>query len=514
MSARLIIGDARHLELIEAMTECAFELGKTAAAIAQRAAPSDTAGFLAASAEARHCFFAVRMGIRLTMAQRAAARAAATPAERLERERPDPPEREDDGDDERLEVEREREGDYELVSLPRFLKRLGVVAANAERRRDDLPPHIADTTLPTLKALLAEAQPPPERSAPVAVLARPSAPPAARSRLLNSSGPPRPPAAAAPAAPVGLITTATLRYPTHGHGRGTFVLPPSPSSRTAAGRSGTREDRARRKIPLMRSSARCAAAPARLSRRGKRGRNHMILIGQYDSPFVRRVAIAMRLYGMTYEHRPWSVFGDAERLAAFNPLRRVPTLVLDDGAALVESGAILDWLDEQVGRDRALIPASGVARRDALRVCGLASGLADKAVSLVYERVIHERATRPGWTAAAPRWAGCWTCWTPSAPASRRGGSASAPDMPTSSWAACCVSCARPTRTCSIPPAGRRWRPTRTPARRCPSSPPSCSRSTSPRRKPEARVRRAALSRRLRRAGSWPRRHTTAANAR
>lgn len=122
----------------------------------------------------------------------------------------------------------------------------------------------------------------------------------------------------------------------------------------------------------------------------------MILIGQYDSPFVRRVAIALRLYRMDYEHRAWSVFGDAEALAQFNPLRRVPTLVCDDGTALVESGAILDWLDEQVGPEEALIAASGASRRDTLRICALASGLADKAVSLVYERVIHERAT-PVW---------------------------------------------------------------------------------------------------------------------
>ena len=124
----------------------------------------------------------------------------------------------------------------------------------------------------------------------------------------------------------------------------------------------------------------------------------MILIGQYDSPFVRRVAIALRLYGMAYEHRPWSVFGDAEKIAAFNPLLRVPTLVRDDGEALVESGAILDWLDEQAGPDRALIAASGPERRAALKVCALASGLADKAVSLIYERVVHARAT-PGWIA-------------------------------------------------------------------------------------------------------------------
>ena len=40
----------------------------------------------------------------------------------------------------------------------------------------------------------------------------------------------------------------------------------------------------------------------------------MFLIGQYDSPFVRRTAIAMRLYGLSFEHRPWSTFGDAETI--------------------------------------------------------------------------------------------------------------------------------------------------------------------------------------------------------
>ena len=109
----------------------------------------------------------------------------------------------------------------------------------------------------------------------------------------------------------------------------------------------------------------------------------MILIGQYDSPFVRRVAIAMTLYGMAYEHRTWSVFGDAERLGEINPLRRVPTLVCDDGVALLESHLILDYLDELAGPDCALIAASGLARRDALRICALACGIADKAVSLL-----------------------------------------------------------------------------------------------------------------------------------
>ena len=116
----------------------------------------------------------------------------------------------------------------------------------------------------------------------------------------------------------------------------------------------------------------------------------MFLIGQYDSPFVRRVAIALRLYGLSFEHKPWSTFGDADTIAPYNPLRRVPTLVLDDGEALIESTAILDYLDELVGPDKTMLPRSGVDRRKHLRICALATGLGDKAVSLLYERVLRK----------------------------------------------------------------------------------------------------------------------------
>ncbi|WP_027582093.1 glutathione S-transferase family protein [Bradyrhizobium sp. Ai1a-2] len=116
----------------------------------------------------------------------------------------------------------------------------------------------------------------------------------------------------------------------------------------------------------------------------------MILIGQYDSPFVRRTAIALRLYGLPFEHRPWSTFGDGDKIAAYNPLRRVPTLVLDDGEALIESAAILDYLDELVGPEKAMMPANGIERRRHLHICALATGLGDKAVSLVYERVLRK----------------------------------------------------------------------------------------------------------------------------
>lgn len=115
----------------------------------------------------------------------------------------------------------------------------------------------------------------------------------------------------------------------------------------------------------------------------------MILIGQYDSPFVRRVGIALTLYGVTFEHRPWSVFGDAEKIAPFNPLIRVPTLVLDNGTSLIESHSILDYLDSLVPAERAMFPREEPARHQALKVAALATGLAEKAVSLFYEQRLH-----------------------------------------------------------------------------------------------------------------------------
>jgi glutathione S-transferase len=115
----------------------------------------------------------------------------------------------------------------------------------------------------------------------------------------------------------------------------------------------------------------------------------MILIGQYDSPFVRRVGIALALYALPFEHRPWSSFGDAEKIRRYNPLVRVPVLVLDDGEVLIESHAMLDYLDSRVPAERAMFPRTEPARRRALKTAALATGLADKAVSLFYEKRLH-----------------------------------------------------------------------------------------------------------------------------
>jgi glutathione S-transferase len=119
----------------------------------------------------------------------------------------------------------------------------------------------------------------------------------------------------------------------------------------------------------------------------------MILIGQFDSPFARRVGIALRLYGLPFEHRPWSVFSDAEKIRPYNPLTRVPTLVLDNGDVLIESHCILDYIDSLVPADRAMLPREEPARHQALKIAALAMGLAEKAVSLFYEMRLHQEAS-------------------------------------------------------------------------------------------------------------------------
>ncbi|WP_374378658.1 glutathione S-transferase family protein [Dongia sp.] len=126
----------------------------------------------------------------------------------------------------------------------------------------------------------------------------------------------------------------------------------------------------------------------------------MILVGQYDSPYVRRVAIALRELGFDYTHDTRSVFGDFEDMRKTNPLSRIPSLILDDGTTLIDSAAILDWLDEAVGEGRALLAAAGSERQRQLQVIALASGAIDKAGAAAYERIIRpERYRWPDWMA-------------------------------------------------------------------------------------------------------------------
>jgi glutathione S-transferase len=114
----------------------------------------------------------------------------------------------------------------------------------------------------------------------------------------------------------------------------------------------------------------------------------MKLIGLFDSPFVRRVAVSMRLQGFAFEHVALSVFRHIDEMRKINPLVKVPMLVLDNGEKLIESSFILDYLDGKAAPERRLIPAAGPARRHIQQHCAIALIAIEKAVQVVYETTL------------------------------------------------------------------------------------------------------------------------------
>jgi glutathione S-transferase len=105
----------------------------------------------------------------------------------------------------------------------------------------------------------------------------------------------------------------------------------------------------------------------------------IILVGRNLSPFVRRTSVVLRYLGLKYEQKMLSTADDLADILKNNPVGRVPTLILDDGETLIDSGAIIDHLVEIHDGDRRLLPAFGAARRAALRTTALAHGVMEKA---------------------------------------------------------------------------------------------------------------------------------------
>lgn len=117
----------------------------------------------------------------------------------------------------------------------------------------------------------------------------------------------------------------------------------------------------------------------------------MRLIGSFVSPYVRRVAVSLNALGIPFKSETPSVFRDPEVVRRYNPLVRIPALILDDGEELVDSYAILDAIDETIDPDRRLTPASGGDRRHVMKITAIAVGSMDKAVSAYYEGVHHPK---------------------------------------------------------------------------------------------------------------------------
>lgn len=109
------------------------------------------------------------------------------------------------------------------------------------------------------------------------------------------------------------------------------------------------------------------------------------LIGMMDSPYVRRVAVSLELYGVAFESQPLSVFSTFEEFSRINPAVKAPTLILENGTRLMDSSLILNYFEAQATPERRLLPVAPDALANDLQTLGFILAAAEKAVQNVYE---------------------------------------------------------------------------------------------------------------------------------
>lgn len=118
------------------------------------------------------------------------------------------------------------------------------------------------------------------------------------------------------------------------------------------------------------------------------------------SPFVRKVMVCADEIGLAAQIEVVEVaispVAPNTELSAANPLGKIPTLVLDDGTALYDSRVITAYLDEVSGG--RLLPTSGPARWQALKLEAMADGMTEAALLARYERALRPAELRwPDW---------------------------------------------------------------------------------------------------------------------
>ena len=117
----------------------------------------------------------------------------------------------------------------------------------------------------------------------------------------------------------------------------------------------------------------------------------MKLIGSTTSPYVRKVRIVMAEKKLDYQFLLDNVWSADTRIAASNPLGKVPCLVMEGGEAVFDSRVIVEYLDtlSPVGK---LIPSTGRERAEVRIWEALADGLLDAAILARLERTWTGRA--------------------------------------------------------------------------------------------------------------------------
>ncbi|HTP47910.1 MAG TPA: glutathione S-transferase [Casimicrobiaceae bacterium] len=110
----------------------------------------------------------------------------------------------------------------------------------------------------------------------------------------------------------------------------------------------------------------------------------MKLIASLTSPYARKVRIALaekKIECDFVEQSPWDADSD---VPTFNPLGKVPVLVLDDGSSLFDSRVIAEYIDS-VSPVSRLIPEPSRQRIVVKRWEALADGICDAASAMVIE---------------------------------------------------------------------------------------------------------------------------------
>ena len=111
----------------------------------------------------------------------------------------------------------------------------------------------------------------------------------------------------------------------------------------------------------------------------------MKLIAALASPYSRKVRIVLAEKKIEYEFIIENPGDPATRVPEYNPLGKIPVLILDDNTTLFDSRVIVEYLDHAspVGR---LIPDDTRARIQARRWEALADGCTDAANAVVVEK--------------------------------------------------------------------------------------------------------------------------------
>ena len=70
----------------------------------------------------------------------------------------------------------------------------------------------------------------------------------------------------------------------------------------------------------------------------------MQLIGMLDSPYVRRVAVSLKVLGLAFDLDQVSVFRHFDKFSGINPVVKAPSFITDDGVVLMDLGLILEHI--------------------------------------------------------------------------------------------------------------------------------------------------------------------------